>query len=55
MHRRGERYDMLGLSGCPGRKGWETKFMFENGDFGDKTPEEVEAFFQTWLYFGLLM
>ncbi|KAJ7196906.1 hypothetical protein B0H12DRAFT_1245183 [Mycena haematopus] len=36
-------------------RGWtEDQLMGRNG-FGDRTAAEVEAFFQTWLYFGTLI
>src|SRR5687767_8580629 len=36
------------------RKGWKRD---ETGDliFGDRTPYEIVAFLQTWLYFGCLI
>jgi len=39
----------------PQRKGWTQKHLCGDEDFGGRSPAEVEAFFQTWLYFGMLL
>ncbi|KAJ6512733.1 hypothetical protein C8R45DRAFT_961195 [Mycena sanguinolenta] len=50
-----ERYDGGDFFEYPTRKGWtETQLMGHSG-FGNRAPAEVEAFFQTWLYFGTLV
>ncbi|KAJ7249201.1 hypothetical protein B0H12DRAFT_1300783 [Mycena haematopus] len=50
-----ELYDGDDFFEYPYRKGWtEDQLMGRNG-FGDRTAAEVEAFFQTWLYFGTLI
>lgn len=50
-----EDYDNLDFSTYPKRKDW-TKHDLEGGsNFGGRSDHEVEAFFQTWLYFGCLI
>jgi len=38
----------------PKRKGWTEAQLLGVPDFGPRPSSEVEAFFQTWLYFGTL-
>jgi hypothetical protein len=37
----------------PERKGWSTQDLLDTNYFGGRSEEEVENFFQTWLFFGL--
>ncbi|GAM33927.1 hypothetical protein TCE0_013f01183 [Talaromyces pinophilus] len=39
----------------PERHGWKDNHIPEDDAFGGREPSEVEAFFQTWLYFGMLL
>ena len=50
-----EDYDGYDFLGYPQRKGWSRNQLMGDQNFGNKKPEEVEAFFQTWLYFGCLI
>lgn len=49
-----ETYDFNGFSEYPQRKGWNKTLFYETGHCGGRSHEEVEEFFQTWLYFGTL-
>lgn len=50
-----EDYDNGEFHTYPKRKGW-TKHELEGGsDYGGRKSHEIEAFFQTWLYFGCLI
>jgi len=44
-----------GFSGYPARCGWTTEHLNSEDQFGGRLPVEVEAFFQSWLYFGVLV
>ncbi|KAF7374401.1 Heterokaryon incompatibility [Mycena sanguinolenta] len=50
-----ERYDGGDFFEYPARKGWTEDQLMGRSGFGNRTPAEVEAFFQTWLYFGTLI
>lgn len=39
----------------PQRKGWSENELNGEQSFGNRSPAEVEAFFQAWLYFGCLI
>ena len=39
----------------PERHGWKGNHRPEDDAFGGREPSEVEAFFQTWLYFRMLL
>ncbi|KAI5994631.1 hypothetical protein EDC04DRAFT_3096758 [Pisolithus marmoratus] len=47
-----ESYDGGDFFTYPERKGWAQDI--EHYDFGRRTPPELNAFFQTWLFFGCL-
>lgn len=49
-----QSYDGMGFFGYPVRLGFNTEMMFDRGDYGVKSAEEVRSFFQNWLFFGLL-
>lgn len=49
-----EPYDSKGFSDYPHRKQFDKEMMFKWGDFGLRPKEEVEGFFQNWLFFGLV-
>ena len=49
-----EEYDRQSFAHYPFRKSWNKSVIYEGGAYGGKSPQEVEAFFQTWLYFGML-
>ncbi|KIW68464.1 hypothetical protein PV04_04406 [Phialophora macrospora] len=44
-----------GFDGYPARCGWTAEHCKGQDDYGGRTPEQVEAFFQSWLYFGVLI
>lgn len=50
-----EEYDGGDFLTYPQRKGWSEDELMGHKSFGDRKPSEVEAFFQTWLYFGCLI
>ncbi|KAL6228812.1 hypothetical protein BDW75DRAFT_226176 [Aspergillus navahoensis] len=39
----------------PERHGWTREHLLGDDNFGGKDPADIEAFFQTWLYFGMLL
>ncbi|KIJ24594.1 hypothetical protein M422DRAFT_56349 [Sphaerobolus stellatus SS14] len=47
-----ERYDGDDFLTYPERKGWDKDIA--NNDFGRRSSTELDAFFQTWLFFGCL-
>ncbi|KAI6094437.1 hypothetical protein EDD17DRAFT_1768587 [Pisolithus thermaeus] len=47
-----QNYDGGDFFTYPGRKGWAEDI--ENYDFSRRTRAELNAFFQTWLFFGCL-
>jgi hypothetical protein len=47
-----EDYDGSDFFGYPQRKGWSQNQLMGDQNFGNSSSKEVEAFFQTWLYFG---
>lgn len=48
-------YDGGDFMTYPQRQGWTESNLMGTPDFGPcRTPEQVEAFFQSWLYFGML-
>ncbi|KAJ6588676.1 hypothetical protein B0H19DRAFT_1248297 [Mycena capillaripes] len=49
-----ELYDGGDFFKYPTRKGWSEDELLGRRNFGNRTDAEVEAFFQTWLYFGTL-
>jgi hypothetical protein len=49
-----EEYDGGEFILYPQRKGWSVEDLKGSNDFGGRSPKEVEAFFQTWLFFGTL-
>ena len=48
-------YDGGDFNTYPARHGWDEEMIFTQRDFGDRSSVAVETFFQTWLYFGLLI
>ncbi|KAJ6452250.1 hypothetical protein C8R45DRAFT_916262 [Mycena sanguinolenta] len=50
-----ELYDGGDFFEYPTRKGWTKDELLGRHGFGNRTSAEVEAFFQTWLYFGTLI
>jgi hypothetical protein len=51
---RGEVYDLNGFAGYPERQGWNKSDIYETGAFRGRSRQEAEAFFQRWLFFGVL-
>lgn len=49
-----EPYDGDDFMTYPFRKGWTVEQLKGADDYGDRSPASVEAFFQTWLFFGFL-
>jgi hypothetical protein len=50
-----EEYDGREFMSYPKRVTW-TDSQLEGGEnFGNRSPDKIEAFFQTWLYFGCLI
>lgn len=49
-----ETYDGGILSDYPERQGWTWEEVLGADSYGGRSPTDVEAFFQTWLFFGLL-
>src|ERR1700761_1403249 len=49
-----EEYDDGEFHSYPYRKGWTKAELNGANSFGNRSPLQVEAFFQTWLYFGFL-
>ena len=47
-----EFYDDDDFMDYPKRKGWSEQDLLGINDFGGRSDEEVENFFQTWLFFG---
>lgn len=47
-----EEYDGQDFFTYPDRKGWTRDELKGDQKFGNRSPEEAEAFFQTWLFFG---
>ncbi|KAJ6451330.1 hypothetical protein C8R45DRAFT_797395, partial [Mycena sanguinolenta] len=50
-----EVYDGEDFFGYPERKKWSTEKLLGYNKFGHEKEANVEAFFQTWLYFGTLI
>jgi len=50
-----EHYDDGDFLTYPERKGWTREHLLGKENFGGRSSAEVEAFFQTWLYFGCLL
>jgi hypothetical protein len=50
-----EKYDRQDFFGYPQRKGWTQEDLHGDKNFGGRSSEEVESFFQSWLYFGTLI
>jgi hypothetical protein len=50
-----EEYDGGDFMTYPQRKNWTDDELDGSNSFGGRSPEEVESFFQTWLYFGTLL
>jgi hypothetical protein len=48
-----EYYDGKAFLGYPKRCGWNEKDLMGENSFGNRTKEQVERFFQTWLFFGM--
>lgn len=48
-------YDCQGFLGYPNRQGWTENDLCGEDDFGHRSKEEIEIFFQTWLYFGFVI
>jgi hypothetical protein len=49
-----EEYNGVSFENYPKSKGWTENQLLGDPDFGPRSPEKVEAFFQNWLYFGFL-
>jgi hypothetical protein len=49
-----EEYDRGDFLDYPQRKKWSERDLEGYNDFGGRSSKEVEAFFQTWLFFGTL-
>lgn len=47
-----EEYDGQDFFTYPDRKGWTRDELKGDQNFGNRSPAEAEAFFQTWLFFG---
>src|SRR5271170_6879802 len=50
-----ENYDGHGFHSYPQRKGWSRDHLLGVPDYGPRSSHEVDSFFQTWLYFGMLI
>jgi hypothetical protein len=50
-----ETYVIGDFMDYPYSKGWTRQQLLGHDNFGNRNPEEVEAFFQTWLYFGCML
>jgi hypothetical protein len=50
-----ESYDGEDFFSYPDRRGWTKEHLLGEDNFGGRSDAEVEAFFQTWLYFGTLI
>jgi hypothetical protein len=50
-----QEYDGGEFITYPSRRGWSDNDLKGYQNFGNRSPEEVEAFFQTWLYFGFVI
>jgi hypothetical protein len=50
-----QTYDGEDFFSYPERKGWTEGHLLGEDHFGGRKDAEVEAFFQTWLYFGTLI
>jgi hypothetical protein len=48
-----EYYDDQGFFDFPQRRGWSEQDLLGVNNFGNRSDEEVESFFQTWLFFGM--
>ncbi|KAI9769792.1 MAG: hypothetical protein M1840_003786 [Geoglossum simile] len=44
-----------GFAGYPARCKWSPEDLKGENEFGNRQPKDVEAFFQTWLYFGAII
>ncbi|GJJ11103.1 hypothetical protein Clacol_005334 [Clathrus columnatus] len=50
-----EPYDNGDFATYPERKGWTIDDIEGKDDYGHRKPEEIEMFFQSWLFFGVLV
>lgn len=48
-------YDELGFFNYPTRMGWSENHLHGDDGFCHRSKEDVEIFFQTWLYFGFVV
>lgn len=51
--RESEYYDGKGFMGFHKRRGWTEQDLLGENNFGGRSSEDVERFFQTWLFFGM--
>jgi hypothetical protein len=51
--RESEYYDGEGFMGFPKRRGWTEQDLLGANNFGGRSSEDVERFFQAWLFFGM--
>jgi hypothetical protein len=50
-----EEYDGREFMSYPKRLKWTDYQLVGGENFGNRSPDKIEAFFQTWLYFGCLI
>ena len=48
-------YDHKGFEDYPDRQGYSTQDLSGTNGFGGRNAEDVKQFFQTWLFFGLII
>jgi hypothetical protein len=48
-------YDGRGFFGYPKRQGWTENELRGEDNFGHRSEEDIEIFFQSWLYFGFVI
>jgi hypothetical protein len=44
-----------GFEGYPARRGWSSEEISSRAFLGNRSPDEVRSFFQSWLYFGCVI
>jgi hypothetical protein len=50
-----QKYDGGEFNTYPKRRGWSDDELNGHQNFGNRSPREIEEFFQTWLFFGLVI
>ncbi|KAL4990675.1 hypothetical protein BDW68DRAFT_153686, partial [Aspergillus falconensis] len=48
-------YDGQGFFDYPARQGWSESDLIGEDNFGHRSKEDIEIFFQSWLYFGTVI